>query len=396
MEPEIIQRFLESVGQKADIDLYLKLFRAQKKESFAIIAADAQIVKSALDPFHFDLRILTGLGLIPVVVLGLYEGREADRQAARVQDWLVEDAVPARILPSGADLGAPVIDSVRATINEGAIPLLSLEAAREPSRDGNGREATIEGRFRMLATLADSLDTRKVVFLSRRRGLELTGGASLSVVNLSVDYDSLVAPQSTLSRRQTQLLRQVKLLLERVPHRMSATVVNPLHLLRELFTVGGAGTLIRRGSRIESHSALDGVDLGRLRFLIESAFGKALRPEFFGSPIERTFVEEAYLGAALVRQTPVGAYLTKFAVERQAQGEGIGGEVWSMLVRDYPAFFWRARPANPINPWYIKQCDGMLRLPDWWIFWRGLPIEKIDPAIRHAAGEPSDLVSQIT
>src|SRR5262249_5498293 len=101
MEPEIIQRFLESVGQKADIDLYLKLFRAQKKESFAIIAADAQIVKSALDPFHFDLRILTGLGLVPVVILGLYEGREADRQATRVQEWLVEDAVPARILPSG-------------------------------------------------------------------------------------------------------------------------------------------------------------------------------------------------------------------------------------------------------------------------------------------------------
>ena len=37
MEVEIIQRFLESVGQKADVDLYLKLFRAQKKESFAII-----------------------------------------------------------------------------------------------------------------------------------------------------------------------------------------------------------------------------------------------------------------------------------------------------------------------------------------------------------------------
>ena len=71
MEPEIIQRFLESVGQKADVELYLRLFRAQKKESFAIIAADAQIVKNALDPFHFDLRILNGLGLFPVVLLGL-------------------------------------------------------------------------------------------------------------------------------------------------------------------------------------------------------------------------------------------------------------------------------------------------------------------------------------
>jgi hypothetical protein len=84
MEPEIIQRFLESVGQKADVDLYLKHFRSQEKQSFAIIAADAQIVRTALDPFHFDLRILAGLGLYPVVLLGLFDARDADRQAQRV------------------------------------------------------------------------------------------------------------------------------------------------------------------------------------------------------------------------------------------------------------------------------------------------------------------------
>ena len=66
MEAEIVQRFLESVGAKADIDLYLKLFRSQRKESFAILALNAQIVKSALDPVHFDLRILTGLGYVGV------------------------------------------------------------------------------------------------------------------------------------------------------------------------------------------------------------------------------------------------------------------------------------------------------------------------------------------
>ena len=83
MEPEVIQRFLESVGQKADVDLYLKLFRAQRKESFAILAPNAQIVKSALDPLHFDLRILAGLGLLPSVVLGVLEPKDADAQAAR-------------------------------------------------------------------------------------------------------------------------------------------------------------------------------------------------------------------------------------------------------------------------------------------------------------------------
>jgi hypothetical protein len=157
MEPEIITRFLESVGQKADVELYLKLFRAQRKESFAILAAGAQIVKNALDPVHFDLRILTGLGLIPSVVLGLFEPKDADRQAQRVQDWLVEDAVPARIVPTGAELGPSVIDAVRTAIGAGEIPLVTLEGARE---------ASIEKRFRLLAPRSSRRRSRRARWCS--------------------------------------------------------------------------------------------------------------------------------------------------------------------------------------------------------------------------------------
>lgn len=382
MEPEIIQRFLESVGSKADVDLYLKLFRAQKKESFAIIAAGDPIIKHALDQVHFDLRILAGLGLLPVVLVGLYEGREADRQAVRVKEWLEEDAVPAQIVSSGVDMNAATLGAVRATIAAGAIPLVSLQAAKD---------VTAEGRFRLLGSMAETLETRKVIYLSRRAGLEAQNGKPLSVVNLTVDYEPLLA-SATLSRRQASLLRQVKQLLDHVPHRMSVAVVNPLHLLRELFTVSGAGTLIRRGSRIESYPNLDRLDHARLGALIASAFGRPLRDTFFHEPVDRVFVEEAYRGAALLRATPVGVYLTKFAVERAAQGEGIGTELWSAMTRDYPAFFWRARPDNSIAPWYVKQCDGMMRFADWHVFWRGLPVQEIEPAIRYALSAPVDFL----
>jgi bifunctional N-acetylglutamate synthase/kinase len=382
MEPEIIQRFLESVGQKADVDLYLKLFRAQRKESFAILAAGAQIVKSALDPVHFDLRILTGLGLVPSVVLGLFEPKDADRQAQRVQDWLVEDAVPARIVPVGAELFAEAIEAVRAAIGAGEIPLVTLEGARE---------ATIDKRFKLLATLAQALETRKVVFLSRRAGLEPQGGGRhLDVVNLATDYDRLMS-NGGFSRGQATLLRHAKGLVEQVPQRMTATVVNPLQLLRELFTVNGAGTLIRRGSRIDAHPGWDGLDEVRVRSLFESAFGRPLRAGFFADPVERIYLEEGFRGTAVVRQTKVAPYLTKFAVDRQAQGEGIGTELWSMLARDFPTFFWRSRPANPITPWYVKQCDGLARFPEWHVFWRGLPVSSIEAAIEHARTAPVDL-----
>jgi acetylglutamate kinase len=381
MEAEIVQRFLESVGAKADIDLYLKLFRSQRKESFAILAPNAQIVKGALDPVHFDLRILAGLGLLPVVLLGLLEPKDADAQAARVSDWLLEDAVPCEVIRADAEMGPATVEAIRAVIGRGAIPLVSVETAAAQ---------TVDGRFRLLKSLATTLETRKVVFLSRRPGLVIGTGPAPSVVNLATDLDRLLAP-GALSRGQAMLVRQVKRLLDQTPLSLTGvTVVNPLQFLRELFTVNGAGTLIRRGSRIDVRQGWEAVDPPRLRALFESAFGRTIRDDFFSRPITRTFVEEGYRGAAIVAETAVAPYLTKFAVDRQAQGEGLGSEIWSLVTRDYPAFFWRSRPDNPITAWYAKQCDGLVRFPEWHVFWRGLPVETIDPAIRYALACQSD------
>lgn len=383
METGIITRFLESVGQKADVDLYLKLFRSQKKESFAVICASARIVKTALDPFHFDLRILAGLGLTPVVMVGLFEPRDADKQAARVHEWLLEDDVRAQIVPLGQTISPAMIEVVRETVHMNTIPLLSLEPARE---------APLEARFGLLRDLVTGLETRKVVFLSTSAGLEREGAPPISVVNLGTDYERLLAA-NVLPRQHASLLRHGKHLLDHTPHRMTATVVNPLQLLRELFTVNGAGTLVRKGSRIERHDDFASLDRARLRGLIESAFGKLLGDGALERGIERIYLEENYLGAALLSPTPVGAYLTKFAVDRQAQGEGIGGDLWAVMTRDYPSFFWRARPTNPIVPWYQKNCDGVARFPDWHVFWRGFPVEGIEPAIRYALGATVDFVS---
>jgi hypothetical protein len=382
METVIVQRFLESVGAKADIDLYLKLHRAEAKESFAILAPNAQIVKSALDPVHFDLRILAELGFVPVVTLGLLEPKDADSQATRVAEWLIEDAVSCEVIRAGAPLEAGTVAAIRDAIARGAIPLVSLQAASG---------LTTEGRFKWLAALAGELKTRKVVFLSRRPGFQIGGGPVTSVVSLATDMDRLLAP-SALPRGQVMLLRQVKQLLETVPHRLSVTVVNPLQLLREFFTVSGAGTMIRRGSRITVHDSWDGVDQARAAALFSSAFGRPIRPEFFAQPIARAVVEENYLGAAVVQETAVAPYLSKFAVERQAQGEGIGGELWSLVIRDFPHFFWRSRPDNAITAWYAKQCDGLARFPEWHVFWRGVPVETIEPAIKFALAAPSDFL----
>jgi acetylglutamate synthase len=61
-----------------------------------------------------------------------------------------------------------------------------------------------------------------------------------------------------------------------------------------------------------------------------------------------------------------------------------------VMIRDYPSFFWRSRPDNPITPWYAKQCDGLVRFADWHVFWRGLAPAQIQAAIEYALAQPGD------
>ena len=167
-------------------------------------------------------------------------------------------------------------------------------------------------------------------------------------------------------------------------------MASPLELLRELFTVKGAGTLMRRGAVIQRHVGWMAVDVERLRSLLDSAFGRPVHDTFFTKRPEHIYLDDDYRGAAVVLETPLGAYLSKFAVEREAQGEGIGGDLWDTLTAENAVLFWRSRRSNPIDSWYIRQCDGMLRQGEWNVFWRGFAPEDIAPAVAYAMRQPED------
>jgi acetylglutamate synthase len=74
-----------------------------------------------------------------------------------------------------------------------------------------------------------------------------------------------------------------------------------------------------------------------------------------------------------------------------AQGEGLGHDLWQALIREHRTVVWRATPHNPIGSWYVKQCDGMMRLPRWHVYWRGLELASVAPAIAEAIARPTDL-----
>ncbi len=107
------------------------------------------------------------------------------------------------------------------------------------------------------------------------------------------------------------------------------------------------------------------------------------------------YVEADYRGAAVVAHGSPVPYLSKFAVEPEAQGEGMGRDLWQAISRDYPALYWRGRADNPIASWYASVCDGMVRLPEWNVYWRGIETHKIPDVIEAARSHPADFAAPV-
>ena len=103
------------------------------------------------------------------------------------------------------------------------------------------------------------------------------------------------------------------------------------------------------------------------------------------------FYEENYKGCAVVKDFGEVDYLDKFSVRPEAQGEGIGADLWDVMIRRCGKLFWRSNPRNPINAWYMERCDGMRKFGKWWVFWLDLSENEIRRACRHALALPRTL-----
>lgn len=390
---EVVLTFLESVGRRSEAELYLRLFRKLPKESFALIAPGGPVLREGVGALVAQLNFLSDLGLFAPLVLGLFDPESAAAGAER----LVKRLPGAGLSPTLHDSREPdLADQLRADLRSERLPIVTF--LPDPA-------AGLEDRLSALAELARALDTRKIVLLRRRGGIPARGdrpmqlapghtlsasGGWVSVINLRTDRDALLAGKR-LGKRDLQLVEGANTLLAALgSSSVLVSVTSPLNLLKELFTVKGAGTLIKAGTEIIRSADYAALDVARLRQLLEESFGRPLAPDFFDRPPLAVYYEASYRGAAILHAAPTAPYLTKFAVMPEAQGEGIGHDLWHALERDFPKIFWRARPENPIAVWYQSECDGMLRRPGWNVYFRGIEPERIPELVSYAELIPSD------
>ncbi len=194
-------------------------------------------------------------------------------------------------------------------------------------------------------------------------------------------------------------------------------IVDPKHLLSELFTHEGYGTLITNGETLREYGREDigGADRAKIRRLIESAFdGKRLPDDYFDrTDISRLLItSQRYDGVGIFTvpedEVLAGAdieYMDKLAVSDVARGRGVAQQIVETAARE-KGIFWRCSPDNPYRRKYEEIADGWEHhiadnttnlkdnLKDWVIFWTNVGNDKttLGRVINYAKTQPVTLL----
>lgn len=420
---QTIVRLLSGMGGASEIRQYLKRFSQLDARRFAVVKVGGAVLRDDLAALANSLAFLQEVGLTPIVLHGagpqLDEalaaegiGKQLDRglrvtppevlhvarrvflaQNLALVEALQQAGARATSVVSGV-FEARFVDrerlgmvgavetvhlhTVEASLDSGSIPVIA------PLGETSGGQILNINADYAVGELVHALKPYKVVFLTGTGGLLDGEGQVIDSINLASEYDYLMA-QAWLHSGMRLKLEQIKTLLDDLPLSSSVSITRPAQLARELFTHRGSGTLVRRGEDVLVASGWQDLDVPRLRTLIESAFGRCLGADYFEhTRPQRVYVSEHYRAAMVLTAEACGAYLDKFAVLDEAQGEGLGRALWQRMRTEHAALFWRSRHDNPVNALYDAECDGCIKTGAWRVYWYGMAsFAAIEACVQH-------------
>ncbi len=422
LRPTIV-RLLSNMASAKEIQQYLKRFSQQDAARFAVVKVGGAVLRDELDALVSSLAFLQQVGLTPIVLHGSGPQLDAEMSAAGldrdIRDGLrVTDAATLAIVRRVAQqenlrlVDALQVAGVRATSIQAGVFTADFVNRRKYGLVGkvvSVATAGIEGAIRVgsipvIASLGETaggqilnlnadwaanelvktLEPYKIIFLTGTGGLLDGNGDLIDSINLSTEYENLLA-QPWLHSGMRVKIQQIHDLLMQLPPSSSVSITRPDQLAKELFTHRGSGTLVRRGERIRCVTQWRQLDLDRLRRLIESSFKRRLSADYFERTKPwRVYVSEHYRAALVLTLEDGIPHLDKFAVADDAQGEGLGRAAWQVMREQTPALFWRSRGDNAVNDFYVDEADGCIKGSKWTVFWYGLKDwERIRFAVEH-------------
>lgn len=428
---QTIVRLLSSMGSAKEIDQYLRRFAQLDAERFAVVKVGGAVLRDDLDALSSSLAFLQDVGLTPIVVHGAGPQLDEEMAAAGIAKQTVDGlrvttpeglAIVRRVMHAQNLRLAEALQEAGARSTSIVSGVFESEFIDRARLGLVGRVARVElapihaslrvGSIPVIASLGETiggqivnvnadyaanelvrvLQPYKIVFLTGTGGLLDGEGNVIDSINLSTEYEHLLA-QPWLTGGMRLKIEQIRELLEALPPSSSVSITRPSELAKELFTHRGSGTLVRRGERVLRATSWRELDLDRLRGLIESAFGRRLLPDYFATKtLHRAYVSENYRAAVILTLENGRPYLDKFAVLDEAQGEGLGRAVWQVMREETPSLFWRSRRGNPVNTFYAAESDGGIRRGPWQVFWYGIDdLAEVARCVDYCGAHPPSL-----
>ncbi len=436
---QTIVRLLSSMAGAKEISQYLKRFSQLDAARFALVKVGGAVLRDDLGALTSSLAFLQDVGLTPIVIHGAGPQLDEELSAAGIQKQTVDGlrvttpealAIVRRVFHAqnlklvealqAQDTRATSIVSgvfeadyldrevyglvgevkrvdlapIHASLQAGSIPVIA-----SLGETVGGQILNVNADF-AANELVQVLQPYKIVFLTGTGGLLDGDGNVIDSINLSTEYETLMA-QPWINGGMRVKIEQIKQLLDALPLSSSVSITRPEELAKELFTHKGSGTLVRRGERVLKASSWKDIDTARLRELIESAFGRTLVADYFErTALHRAYVSENYRAAVILTEESGLPYLDKFAVLDDAQGEGLGRAVWQLMRDAQPRLFWRSRLGNPVNAFYDAEADGSVKQERWRTYWYGLGeidrggLERFRFCLEHCRQRPATLTDR--
>ena len=388
-----IVRLLSSMGSAKEIQQYLKRFSQLDAKRFAVVKVGGAVLRDDLPALTSSLTFLQQVGLTPIVLHGAGPQLDEELSAAGIEKHTVNGlrvttpqalAIVRKVFQEQnlrlvealqtMDTRATSVLSgvftstyldrntyglvgkvsrinlapIEASLRAGSIPVIASMGETE-----EGQILNVNADF-AANELVRVLQPYKIVFLTGTGGLLDDKGRIIDSINLSTEFEHLMA-QPWINGGMRLKIEQIADLLADLPLTSSVSITQPAELAKELFTHKGSGTLVRRGEKVRRFESWEGIELDRMRSLIESSFGRTLVPDYFErtKPF-RVYVSENYRTAMILTMEGGLPYLDKFAVLDDAQGEGLGRAVWQVMREENPQLFWRSRHGNSVNHFYYE------------------------------------------
>ncbi|KAI5804895.1 putative acetylglutamate kinase [Geopyxis carbonaria] len=407
-------QLLNNIGSKREVEQYLSHFTSVQSQQFAVIKVGGAIITEHLDTLASSLAFLNHVGLFPVVVHGAGPQLNKMLEAAGVEpqfedgirvtdgktlalarqlfldenlklvEALEKMGVRARPITSGVfqaeyldqkkyDLVGRItkVDKtpIEAAIKAGCLPVLTSTAETAEGQLLNVNADVAAGE------LARSLQPLKIVYLSEKGGL-FNGETNekISTINLDEEYEHLMS--QWWCRYGTRLkIKEIKDLLDGLPRSSSVAIIATEDLQKELFTDTGAGTLIRRGYKLEAKTSLkefpDRSKLQEVLFKAKGDSGQYLT-KLQTTPF-KAYADEPLDVLAIVFPGESGrpAVLDTFTSTKAGWLGNVADNVFNAVKREYSKLVWKVQQSDENLGWHFDKAQGSFLHDGQVLFWYG-------------------------